>query len=407
MPKEQRRPSPNHPAAPAPASDEQRTQSKAGKYKKLGKLGEGAFGTTFLVQKTDPSDVNTYVMKEVRCRDKDQLIEALREMVALRILQCPWVVRYEDYWTEGLNVVLVMVSHNNATQTRYADTDAARRRSIVPVVTYTGSRLRETLPPIHCLTDGGIAREMNTALKKRQRLPEEKIMLWFTQITLGLHAIHSRSFMHRDIKPSNVFLDIHGNAKLGDFGLSSNIGGLSLDQSYRGTICGTPGFLSPELQRGEKYNATSDVWALGCTLYELLLLRSAYQDTLESVFPQAVPPEYSSEVKDLLQLLLTEDLHKRPQTEDILKIGIVARYAERITGTSYKPADATEVTGRPNTPVVDDVERQWSPLDLRVLAANVRSLNFAAVHADLTRHPTIVAFVAIVFWMLLKLMRIL
>lgn len=139
-----------------------------------------------------------------------------------------------------------------------------------------------------------------------------------------------------------VFLDIHGNAKLGDFGLSSNIGGLSLDQSYRGTICGTPGFLSPELQRGEKYNATSDVWALGCTLYELLLLRSAYQDTLESVFPQAVPPEYrssatlaissaggatdpdhvpcSSEVKDLLQLLLTEDLHKRPQTEDILKV---------------------------------------------------------------------------------------
>ncbi|XXQ34099.1 non-specific serine/threonine protein kinase [Plasmodiophora brassicae] len=367
MPKEQRRPSPNHPAAPAPASDEQRTQSKAGKYKKLGKLGEGAFGTTFLVQKTDPSDVNTYVMKEVRCRDKDQLIEALREMVALRILQCPWVVRYEDYWTEGLNVVLVME---------------------------------------HC-PGGDLYREMNTALKKRQRLPEEKIMLWFTQITLGLHAIHSRSFMHRDIKPSNVFLDIHGNAKLGDFGLSSNIGGLSLDQSYRGTICGTPGFLSPELQRGEKYNATSDVWALGCTLYELLLLRSAYQDTLESVFPQAVPPEYSSEVKDLLQLLLTEDLHKRPQTEDILKIGIVARYAERITGTSYKPADATEVTGRPNTPVVDDVERQWSPLDLRVLAANVRSLNFAAVHADLTRHPTIVAFVAIVFWMLLKLMRIL
>lgn len=40
----------------------------------------GAFGTTFLVQKTDPSDVNTYVMKEVRCRDKDQLIEALREV---------------------------------------------------------------------------------------------------------------------------------------------------------------------------------------------------------------------------------------------------------------------------------------------------------------------------------------
>eukprot|EP00474_Spongospora_subterranea_P010746 CRZ11204.1 hypothetical protein [Spongospora subterranea] len=66
-------------------------ESKGQKFCKLEKLGEGAFGTAYRVQKTDNSDGKTYVLKEIRCRDKEQVIDALREMVTMRILQCPWV----------------------------------------------------------------------------------------------------------------------------------------------------------------------------------------------------------------------------------------------------------------------------------------------------------------------------
>jgi len=82
-----------------------------------------------------------------------------------------------------------------------------------------------------------------------------------------LHYIHGKSILHRDLKTQNIFLTRTGMVKLGDFGiakvLTSSCGGLAR------TVTGTPYYMSPELCEDRPYDTKSDVWALGCVLYEL------------------------------------------------------------------------------------------------------------------------------------------
>ena len=75
----------------------------------------------------------------------------------------------------------------------------------------------------------------------------------------------------KDLKPENVFLDSEHNVKLGDFGLSKMIGGSDL--SFTRTFVGTPYYMSPEIIMGAQYNRKSDIWALGCLLYEICTLK--------------------------------------------------------------------------------------------------------------------------------------
>ena len=82
--------------------------------------------------------------------------------------------------------------------------------------------------------------------------------------------------MHRDIKPSNIFLDKKENVKLGDFGLSRIMGDESL---FAFTHVGTPFYMSPEQISESRYNEKSDIWSVGCILYELVSLRPPFEAT--------------------------------------------------------------------------------------------------------------------------------
>eukprot|EP00940_MAST-03C_sp_MAST-3C-sp2_P002767 g2767.t1 len=93
-------------------------------------------------------------------------------------------------------------------------------------------------------------------------------MKWFVQTAFALEFLHRSKVLHRDVKPSNIFLRCDSTiVKLGDLGSSRM---LEHTQDMVKTAVGTPFYLSPELARGEEYNAKSDVWALGCVLYEML-----------------------------------------------------------------------------------------------------------------------------------------
>ena len=80
----------------------------------------------------------------------------------------------------------------------------------------------------------------------------------------GLLAIHSEGVFHRDLKPENVMLS-YKIAKIGDFGWAIHTKGES-----RGTFCGTPLYISPEMLVGGSYDAKIDIWALGIMSYEFL-----------------------------------------------------------------------------------------------------------------------------------------
>jgi tetratricopeptide (TPR) repeat protein len=100
-----------------------------------------------------------------------------------------------------------------------------------------------------------------------------------------LEYAHSQGIFHRDVKPSNLLLDVQGTAWVADFGLAKAVEGENL--THTGDIVGTIRYMAPERFRG-KCDAQSDVYALGLTLYEMLALRPAFEQTDRQALIQQV-----------------------------------------------------------------------------------------------------------------------
>jgi NIMA (never in mitosis gene a)-related kinase len=104
---------------------------------------------------------------------------------------------------------------------------------------------------------------------------------WFVQLSLALTHIHSQKILHRDLKTSNLFLTGEGSLMIGDFGISKV---LESTQEFAKTSLGTPFYLSPEVCMGQRYDYKSDIWTLGCILYEMLTLHRPFEaDSLSAV----------------------------------------------------------------------------------------------------------------------------
>lgn len=160
-------------------------------------------------------------------------------------------------------------------------------------------------------------------------VPQMDVIKMFTQIVQGLHYIHSQKILHRDLKTHNIFV-IHNPEvlllpilKIGDFGISKVL----MSQSKASTVLGTPSYLSPELCQGQMYDEHSDLWALGCILYEMLTLRKAFEaPTLASLVMkimqgQVIPidtAKYTKAMEELLQALLRSVPQERPSAAMLL-----------------------------------------------------------------------------------------
>jgi serine/threonine protein kinase len=122
--------------------------------------------------------------------------------------------------------------------------------------------------------DGDLAELIGKRKAVSQPLEEETILRILVQVTQALHYIHARAILHRDVKTANVFLNKSGVIKLGDFGIARILedhGEATISARTCRTPVGTPLYMSPELCLGERYGPKSDIWALGCVLYEVCI----------------------------------------------------------------------------------------------------------------------------------------
>ncbi|KAM7051925.1 serine/threonine-protein kinase Nek1 isoform 3-T4 [Acridotheres tristis] len=262
------------------------------KYIKVRKIGEGSFGKAILVKAKE--DGQQYVIKEINISkmSNKEREESRREVAVLANMKHPNIVLYRESFEENGCLYIVM---------DYCE-------------------------------GGDLFKKINA--QKGILFSEDQILDWFVQICLALKHIHDRKILHRDIKSQNIFLTKDGTIQLGDFGIARV---LNSTAELARTCIGTPYYLSPEICQNKPYNNKSDIWALGCVLYEMCTLKHAFEagnmkNLVLKIISGPFPPvsmHYSYDLRNLLSQLFKRNPRNRPSVNSILEKNFIAKRVEK------------------------------------------------------------------------------
>jgi len=172
------------------------------------------------------------------------------------------------------------------------------------------------------LADGG---DLYNKILQQKRIggymPERDVWHFFIQMVRGLQCLHELKIVHRDIKCANIFMTKAGVLKLGDLNVSK-----VAKRGMLSTQTGTPYYASPEVWKDKPYDAKSDIWSIGCVLYEMCTLnppfrapdmQGLYRKVLAGKY-QAIPSTYSPDLHNMVRACLQLNPMLRPSCAMIL-----------------------------------------------------------------------------------------
>ena len=248
------------------------------------KLGEGHFGSVNLVISLKTNKL--YAMKQIKSslyRNQQEYLEVVREVKLLENLNHPHIVTYFSSFRENSDFYIV---------TEYINSG--------------------------CLYD-----LMKKQIQQGKKIEEKQIWTLLIQSLGALLYLHeNKKIIHRDIKPDNLLIDINGDLKITDFGLSA-INSENVDEYLKchGTMAGAIQFMAPEVAMRKKYDFKSDLYMLGLTFFLLMTNRLPEKkiDMGSILLPVKyddvrIPDYYSDELKNFINKLLEYNPDKRPST---------------------------------------------------------------------------------------------